>query len=279
VNIQADNKTSIYAQIRGIALQGSDQIQIALMDVTERKQAEERLKEASEHLEAANEELEAFSYSVSHDLRAPLRHMSGFVELLEKKLGDQLDEKTHKYTIAIAKSSKKMGMLIDDLLAFSKIGRTEMQKRIVSLNALLRGVVREISAEAKGRDIVWEIGELPDVYGDQSLLRLALVNLISNAVKYSSTRPRAEIKIECKDEGSEIICSVKDNGVGFDMKYADKLFGVFQRLHTEDEFEGTGIGLANVKRIISRQGGRVWADGSVGQGATFYFTLPKAKEI
>ena len=247
-------------------------------DITDRKLVEEKLKEASEHLEAANEELEAFSYSVSHDLRAPLRHMSGFVDLLQKKLGDQLDETTHKYTIAIATASKKMGMLIDDLLAFSKIGRIEMKRRKISLNPLVRGVVREIKAEAKGRDIVWEIDELPDVYGDRSLLRLALVNLMSNAVKYSSTRSRAEIKIACKDEGSEMICLVKDNGVGFDMQYMDRLFDVFQRLHTQDEFEGTGIGLANVKRIISRHGGRVWAEGAVGQGATFYFTLPKDKD-
>jgi light-regulated signal transduction histidine kinase (bacteriophytochrome) len=203
--------------------------------------------------------------------------MSSFVELLKNKLGDQQDEKIYKYTTAIAKASKKMGMLIDDLLTFSKVGRSELNKRKVSLNTLVRGVVREVKAEAKGRDIVWEIDELPDVYGDRSLLRLALVNLISNAVKYSSTRSRTEIKIECKDEGSEMICLVKDNGVGFDMKYVDNLFGVFQRLHTQDEFEGTGIGLANVKRIISRHGGRVWAEGAVGQGATFYFTLPKDK--
>jgi PAS domain S-box-containing protein len=243
------------------------------------EELEKRVVARTVDLEAANKELEAFSYSVSHDLRAPLRHMAGFVELLEKKLGDQLDEKTHKYTIAIAKSSKKMGVLIDDLLTFSKMGRTEIQKRKISLNALVRGVVQEIQADAKGRDIVWEIDELPDVYGDQSLLRLVLVNLLSNAVKYTSTHPRSKIKIDCTDDGSEIIFAVKDNGVGFDMKYANKLFGVFQRLHTEDEFEGTGIGLANVKRIISRHGGRVWANGSVGQGATFYFTLPKAKEI
>jgi light-regulated signal transduction histidine kinase (bacteriophytochrome) len=172
-----------------------------------------------------------------------------------------------------------MGMLIDDLLAFSKIGRTEMKRRKVGLNTLVRGVVREIKAEAKGRDIVWEIDELPDVYGDQSLLKLVFDNLISNAVKYTRTRPQAEIRIGCKDEGSEIICSVKDNGVGFDMKYADRLFEVFQRLHAEEEFEGTGIGLANVQRIISRHGGRTWADGAVGQGAIFYFTLPKTKEI
>ncbi len=238
---------------------------------------EKRVAARTADLEVVNKELEAFSYSVSHDLRAPLRHMWGFVELLQKKLGDQQDEKIYKYTTAIAKSSKKMGMLIDDLLAFSKIGRIELKKRKVSLNPLVRGVVREIKDEAKGRDIFWEIDELPDVSGDQSLLRMVLVNLVSNAVKYTNTRSKIVIQIGCKDEGSEIICSIKDNGVGFDMKHAAKLFGVFQRLHTEDEFEGTGIGLANVKRIISRHGGRVWAEGAVGQGATFYFTLPKDK--
>ena len=238
---------------------------------------EKRVVARTADLEVVNKELEAFSYSVSHDLRAPLRHMSGFVELLQKKLGDQQDEKIYKYTTVIAKSSKKMGMLIDDLLAFSKIGRIDLKKRKVSLNTLVRGVVREIKDAAKGRDIFWEIDELPDVYGDQSLLRMVIVNLVSNAVKYTNTRSKIVIQIGCKDEGSEIICSIKDNGVGFDMKHAAKLFGVFQRLHTEDEFEGTGIGLANVKRIISRHGGRVWAEGAVGQGATFYFTLPKDK--
>ncbi len=204
--------------------------------------------------------------------------MSGFVQLLRKKLREHPDEQTHQYTDAIAGASKKMGMLIDDLLAFSKIGRTEMKKRKVSLDNLVREAVNEIQDDVKGRNITWEIDELPDIYGDQSLLRLVFVNLLSNAVKYTSTRPQAEIKVGWKDEGSEIICSVKDNGVGFNMAYVDKLFGVFQRLHTQDEFEGTGIGLANVQRIISRHDGRTWAEGAEGQGATFYFTLPKKKE-
>jgi light-regulated signal transduction histidine kinase (bacteriophytochrome) len=172
-----------------------------------------------------------------------------------------------------------MGMLIDDLLEFSRMGRSAMQKRRVNLNVLVRGAVREIQEELKERKMRWEIDELPDVLGDRSLLRLVIVNLLSNAVKFTSTRPQAEIKIGCKDEGDEFTCSVTDNGVGFDMRYVDKLFGVFQRLHAQDEFEGTGIGLANVRRIISRHGGRIWAEGAVGQGATFYFTLPKAKEI
>ncbi|HAM50253.1 MAG TPA: hypothetical protein DCP92_06005, partial [Nitrospiraceae bacterium] len=261
----------------------------AISSEKKRLEAEESLRLINEELERrvamrtielaeTNKELEGFSYSVSHDLRAPLRHMSGFVQLLRKKLREHPDEQTHQYTDAIAGASKKMGMLIDDLLAFSKIGRTEMKKRKVSLDNLVREAVNEIQDDVKGRNITWEIDELPDIYGDQSLLRLVFVNLLSNAVKYTSTRPQAEIKVGWKDEGSEIICSVKDNGVGFNMAYVDKLFGVFQRLHTQDEFEGTGIGLANVQRIISRHDGRTWAEGAEGQGATFYFTLPKKKE-
>ncbi len=238
-----------------------------------------QLKETNDKLEAANKELEAFSYSVSHDLRAPLRHMSGFVKLLQKRLFDDPDKKNHDYMVAIVQASKKMEMLVDDLLSFSHMGRAEMQNRKVNFNTLLKNTLREIQDEVKGRDIKWEIDELPDVYGDQSMLKLVLVNLISNAVKYTSTCSRAEIRFGYKEEGDEFIFFVKDNGAGFDMKQADRLFGVFQRLHAQDEFEGTGIGLANVRRIISRHGGRTWAEGAVEQGATFYFTLPKTKEI
>jgi light-regulated signal transduction histidine kinase (bacteriophytochrome) len=170
-----------------------------------------------------------------------------------------------------------MGVLIDNLLDFSRLGRSEIRKTKVSLNALVKGVVQEIREELKERKIRWEIDELPDVLGDESLLRLVMVNLVLNSVKFTSTLPQAEIMIGCKDEGDKFTFSIMDNGVGFDMKYADRLFGVFQRLHTQKEFEGTGIGLANVQRIIARHSGRVWAEGAVGQGATFYFTLPKIK--
>ena len=176
------------------------------------------------------------------------------------------------------KYSKKMSTLIDDLLAFSHIGRKEMQKREVNLNTLVSGVIQEIQEESKERQIRWQIDELPVVLGDHSLLRLAIVNLISNAVKFTNTRPQAEIKIGCKDDGDKFTCSIADNGVGVDMKYMGKLFGVFQGLHTQKEFEGTGNGLANVQRIIFRHGGRVWAEGAVGQGATFHFTLPKTRK-
>ena len=260
--------------------------QCNIRDITERKEAAEALRRRNEELEqksavrtadleAVNKELEAFSYSVSHDLRAPLRHISGFVKMLQQNLEDHPDDRTHKYVNTIAEASNKMSMLIDDLLGFSHSGRSEMRKRKVNLNTLVKGVVREIQEDLKERVIRWELYELPEVLGDKSLLRLVFINLVSNAVKFTSTRPQAEIRIGCKDEEDRFTCSVADNGVGFDMKYVKKLFGVFQRLHPQDEFEGTGIGLANVQRIISRHGGRTWAEGSVGEGATFYFTLPR----
>ncbi len=263
---------------RVIKIRGKMYVQSIVRDITERKLIEDKLKETRDNLEALNKELEAFSYSVSHDLRAPLRHMSGFVKLLQKKQLDDPDKKSNDYMDAIVQASKKMEILIDDLLAFSRMARAEMQNRKVGFNALIRNTVREIQDEVKGREIKWEIDELPDVYGDRSMLKLALVNLISNAVKYTSTRPQAEIRVGYKEEEDEFVFFVRDNGVGFDMKYVDRLFGVFQRLHSQNEFEGTGIGLANVRRIIARHGGQTWAEGSVGQGATFYFSLPKHKE-
>ena len=260
-----------------------------LAEIEERKRTEAQLEEYKRNLEeqvtertaeltAVNKEIEAFSYSVSHDLRAPLRQMSGFVELLQKQITDHSNEKTHQYMALIMTASKKMDMLINDLLALSYIGRKEMQKRKVDLNTLVKEVAGEIQYELKERKINWEIDTLPDVIGDRALLRLVLVNLLSNAAKFTSTRQQAKIRIACKDEDDKFTCSVSDNGVGFDMKYVDRLFGVFQRLHTQEEFEGTGIGLANVQRIISRHGGRVWAEGALGQGATFFFTLPKIKD-
>ena len=228
-------------------------------------------------LEASNKELEAFAYSTSHDLRAPLRHMAGYSELLQKHAFSSLDEKGRRYVAMLLESAKRMGDLIDDLLAFSRIGRAETHNTLVSLEQVVREVQREVERDTDGRDIVWRVGALPSMHGDRAMVRLALVNLISNAVKFTRTRPRAEIEIGSADGNQdEIVVFVRDNGVGFDMKYVNKLFGVFQRLHGPEAFEGTGIGLATVQRIVARHGGRVWAEGVVDGGASFYFSVPKA---
>jgi len=228
-------------------------------------------------LVAANRELESFAYSVSHDLRAPLRHLVGYSELLQKHAPASLDDKSKKYIQTILEAGKRMGNLIDDLLAFSRIGRAESRTSDVDLQQLIKEVVSEVGQQAKGRKISWKIGALPPCHGDRSLLRLAVVNLVSNAVKFTGTRSPAEIEIgSVSGNADKIEMFVRDNGVGFEMQYVDKLFGVFQRLHRADEFEGTGIGLATVQRIIHRHGGTVRAEGAVDRGATIYFTLPKA---
>jgi PAS domain S-box-containing protein len=254
-------------------------------DISRRKEAEEKLAQLNvelehrvadrtEQLQAANEELEAFSYSVSHDLRAPLRHIAGFVQLLQKDAGPTLSEKNLRYLTTISQSANRMGNLIDDLLAFSKVGRSEMQKTEVNLDELVRETVADLQPETKDRQIAWTLHPLPPVRADRALLRMALVNLVSNAVKFTGKRAEAVIEIGCARENGEVAVFVRDNGAGFDPKYVEKLFGVFQRLHSQDEFEGTGIGLASVRRIINRHGGRVWAEGAVERGATFWFSLP-----
>jgi signal transduction histidine kinase len=237
---------------------------------------EARVRARTTELDTVNKELEAFSYSVSHDLRAPLRHVAGFAGLLEKRVAAQLDNEARRYLETIATSAGKMGRLIDDLLAFSQMSRTDLSKSRVSLNGLVRDARQDLASEQNraGHAIDWQVGDLPDVLGDQSMMRQVIVNLVSNAVKYSSGRPEPRIEIGANLTDTEVVVFVRDNGVGFDMQYAHKLFGVFQRLHGSDEFEGTGIGLANVQRIIHRHGGRVWAEGTVGQGATFYFSVP-----
>jgi PAS domain S-box-containing protein len=254
-------------------------------DITERKRREQEIENLnlqlamrSTALESANKELEAFAYSVSHDLRAPLRHMAGYAQLLQKKISSALDEKCNHYVLMILDSAKRMGNLIDDLLAFSRIGRAETQKTLFSVAQVVSEALSEVRQDAEGRNIAWKVGSLPDFYGDRSMLRLVLLNLISNALKFTRTREQAEIEIGCAAENEdEVVIFVKDNGVGFDMRYANKLFGVFQRLHDSETFEGTGIGLATVQRVILRHGGKVWAEGAVDGGATFYFSAPKLR--
>ncbi|MGO8765965.1 MAG: CHASE3 domain-containing protein [Limisphaerales bacterium] len=251
-------------------------------DITEQKASEERIKKLNDdlklqmsRLELANKELEAFSYSVSHDLRAPLRHIDGFVDLLRKQSAEKLDERGHRYLNIIADSARQMGALIDDLLVFSRMGRAELRRMKVESDSLIHEVLEPLASETQGRNIEWKIAPLPQVIADPSMLRQVWANLIANAVKYSRPRNPARIEIDCHVNDSEFVFRIHDNGVGFDMQYAHKLFGVFQRLHRSEEFEGTGIGLANVQRIILRHGGRVWAEGKLNEGASFYFTLPK----
>ena len=239
------------------------------------KELEQRVADRTAQLEVANKELEAFAYSVSHDLRAPLRHIAGFLELLQKKSATALDEEGRHYMSAISAAAQKMGQLIEDLLFFSRMGRQALSLRQVDLKSMVGEVLDELAPDTAGRTIDWRIGDLPTVGGDAAMLRIVLGNLLSNALKF--TRPRQQTAIEIgalPGRTGETVIFIRDNGVGFDMTYADNLFCVFQRLHHADEFEGTGIGLANVRRVITRHGGRTWAEGKVGQGATFFFSLP-----
>jgi hypothetical protein len=248
-------------------------------EITERKRAEEETQRMAEQLEVANRELEAFSYSVSHDLRAPLRHIAGFVDLLLRHNAAQLDDTGRRRLNAVAESARRMGQLIDDLLVFSRMGRADLRADAVDLNALLQSVLGELEAETPGRRIRWVVGRLPVVQGDPTMLRLVMTNLVGNAIKYTGSRPEAVIEVgPLEDAPGEAVVFVRDNGVGFDMEYADKLFGVFQRLHRQEEFPGTGIGLANVRRIVQRHGGRTWAEAAPDRGATFYFSLPAGVE-
>ena len=241
------------------------------------REAEERTK-LRQRLDALKQELEAFSYAVSHDLRAPLRHILGYVDILQTVASQTPDETSRQHLHTIARSAAQMGQMIDALLEFSRIGRAEMRFARVSLAALVRDVRRELCSEVKGRKIDWQVGVLPEVQGDRQMLRQVVVNLLSNAMKYTRARSKPKIEIGAIDGGGETVFFVRDNGVGFDMNCAAKLFGVFQRFHRSSEFEGTGIGLAKVRRIIYQHGGRTWAEGKADGGATFYFSIPKRPE-
>lgn len=253
-----------------------------MRDISERKDAErerERLLEAErsarEQLEAVVKELEAFSYSVSHDLRAPLRTIEAFSSILVKDFSRDLPSDALRYLSLVSGSARKMDELITSLLAFSRLSRRELTRQAVDLGGLAREIIEELRVQYENRDAAFTVGSLPTCLADPVLIRQVLVNLLSNAIKYTGKCEHAEIAVGSELVGDETAIWVRDNGVGFDMRYADKLFKVFQRLHREEEFEGAGVGLAIVQRIVSRHGGRVWADAQKGKGATFYFTLGK----
>lgn len=235
-----------------------------------------QLEIANRELESANKELEAFSYSVSHDLRAPVRHIDGFSQLLEETHGANLDPAALRLLQKVRESAKRLGSLIDDLLNFSRLSRQPLVTRTVSLSHLVSDVLVELEPERTGRNIDLRLGKLPDCVGDSKLLRQVFINLLSNALKFTRKREQAVIEVGCELRDGELVCSVRDNGAGFDMRYASRLFGVFQRLHQADQFEGTGVGLSIVQRIIHRHGGRIWVEAEVDKGAHFQFTLPPA---
>lgn len=236
---------------------------------------EQKVRDRTVQLETANKELEAFAHTVSHDLRAPLRHITSYADLLAEHDGASLSPDGRDYLDHISASTKRMGRLIEDLLAFSRTGMADLKVVTVNASSLLEDILRQLKPEIARRNIVWKKNPLPPVQADPALLRQVFINLVSNAVKYTRKRDPAEIELGSQNAPEENIIFIRDNGAGFDMKYAEKLFTVFQRLHRQEDFEGTGVGLATVRRIISRHGGRTWAEAKLGEGATFYISLPK----
>jgi signal transduction histidine kinase/CHASE3 domain sensor protein len=283
--VAADSTRHVIVNARPMVLPGASDavILLTVSDITARKQSESQILELNRQLEGkiaqiseSNRELEAFSYSVSHDLRAPLRHIAGFAEKLRNHLGERADEQTRHYSEVVMNSSRRMSSLIEDLLTYSRLGRHAMRLQGVDMQALVEEVRIALTSGEEERRVVWRIAPLPVVVADENMIRLVWQNLIDNALKYTASRPEAVIEIGVGEPvPMEWIFWVKDNGVGFDMGYADKLFGVFQRLHKASQFAGTGIGLASVRRIVGRHGGRTWAESALDKGSTFYFSLPR----
>lgn len=253
----------------------ADSTSIAMENVQLYDGLEQKVQERTSRLKSLNDELEAFSHSVSHDLRAPLRHIKSYLEEIQDDSANVFSGTSRRHLAVVSDAARRMETLIRELLEFSRAGSAELSRQTVNMNDLVAEVRGELEPETKGRDVEWDVAELPEASGNRELLKQVWTNLLSNAIKYSRKKTRAHIEVRGVAEGIEWHYSVRDNGAGFDMSYAAKLFGTFQRLHRADEFEGTGIGLANVRRIVGRHGGRVWAESEVGQGATFSFTIPK----